>query len=580
LSGTPAELNVRADGSLNDFRRYDLAGNSALELKIRCDARYSMGDRSLRQIACLTPVGEGFFAVRGEASNLLGPRAYDLEINADRVPLNSVLAVVRRAKKDLPGDLRAGGTLDARFKLQATGQASSIAAYEGGGQTTDFHLQSENTKLDLVPDVVSFTLKSGVPVASKARRHDRGTLREPDEPHLSLGPFSLKLGRPSPVLVQGWITGHGYTISLKGDAEVRHLLQAARLAGIPSSHPPAIGSAKVDLQLAGEWTGFASPLTTGSAELHSVQAQIRGLNGPLNISSAKVLLKESETRVEGIAVSVAETQWTGSLSLPRTCSAPCPLSVDLHADVLSTDQMNNWLNPNPPKRPWYRFSAPTSQSGPPFLTAIRATGTLAASRILIHSLPATRFAAKLDLDRGKLRLSDVRADVMGARHHGDWRADFNVKPPLYSGNGTLDGISLGELADAMHDNWIRGVANAKYKIEVTGYSSSDFFANARGEVRFEMRDGSLPHVLVAAAPLRVHRFAGVLAFREGELEFEQASLESATTTYAVTGKASLARKLDFKLIPEGAAGITITGTLSEPKVSPLRRSETQAALKP
>ena len=581
LSGTPADLNVRAEGSLHDFRRYDIAGNSALDLKIRCDAHYSVGDRSVRQIACLTPVGDGFFAVRGEASNLLGTRAYDLQINADRVPLNSVLALARRAKKDLPGDLRASGTVDARFHLQAAGQSSSIAAYEGSGQTSDFRLQSEATKLDLAPDVVSFFLKTGASRAGKARnRQDGGSLREPDEPHLVVGPLPLKLGRPSPTLVQAWIMHDGYVISLKGDAEVRHLLQAARTAGIPVSRPNAIGSAKVDLRVAGVWMGFANAAITGTAELHSVQAQIRGLNGPLEISSAKVLLNESDTRVEGLRASVAGTHWTGSVSLPRTCPGPCPLSVDLHADELSSDQLNNWLNPNPPKRPWYRFSTGPAQSGSSFLTGIRAMGTITANRVQIRNLPATRVTARLDVDHGKLRLSDVRADILSARHRGEWRADFIAKPPVYSGTGTLDGLSLNQLAEIMHDSWISGIANTKYKIELTGYSAADLFDHAQGEMQFEMHDGSLPHVLVAAAPLRVRRFTGTLVFSKGELELQQASLESPTAIYAVSGKASTVGKLDVKLVPEGSAGIAVTGTLSEPKVTPIRRSETQAALKP
>ena len=44
---------------------------------------------------------------------------------------------------------------------------------------------------------------------------------------------------------------------------------------------------------------------------------------------------------------------------------------------------------------------------------------------------------------------------------------------------------------------------------------------------------------------------------KGQVELEQATLESPTTSYSVTGKASDNRKLDFKLIPEGSAGLTV-----------------------
>jgi hypothetical protein len=116
-----------------------------------------------------------------------------------------------------------------------------------------------------------------------------------------------------------------------------------------------------------------------------------------------------------------------------------------------------------------------------------------------------------------------------------------------------------------------------------------------------MRDGVLPHIVVASVPLQVRRFAGLLSLSDGEIQLQEASLEAPAATYAVTGTASMTRKLDFRLVPEGSdsgeAGIpvrpdgrdvrpsirsslTVTGTLSEPVVSTAHRSETEAVLKP
>jgi uncharacterized protein involved in outer membrane biogenesis len=211
---------------------------------------------------------------------------------------------------------------------------------------------------------------------------------------------------------------------------------------------------------------------------------------------------------------------------------------------------------------------------------MRASGTLVINRAIVRKLLATKVTAKLTLDQGKLRLSDLRADVMGGKHKGEWRADFTMKPPVYSGTGMLDGASLGQFAEMTGDDWISGSANAKYQVDLAGFSSAELISSAKGRLHFEMGDGALPHIVVATVPLRVRRFTGMLTFRQGEFQLQEATLESPATTYVVTGTASLNRKLDFRLVPEGSAGLTVTGTLAEPRVSPARRSETEAALKP
>jgi hypothetical protein len=579
LTGTPASLLVRGDGLVQDFHRYDIASSNAFDLKTHCEAHYGIEDRSLRQIFCLSPVGDGSVSVTGDASSQAGAPRYNLHISANRIPLQSVAAMVRRAKKDLPNDLQADGRLEGMFDAQS-GEGGQNAVLEGEGRVTDLLLHSESEKADFAVDAVPFSLASGTHANKKSRSHSEAVTDQPNEAHLVVGPFPLRLARSGQATVQGWMARSGYSISVKGDADVRRILQLARVAGLPAIHPTVTGSAKLDMQVAGQWAGFAAPAITGTAELHSVEADIRGLNRPLEISSAKIALNDSETRVEGISALAAGTRWSGSLTMPRRCSAPCPVKFDLHADEISTDRLNEWLNPNPPERPWYRFSSSAPARSPAFLAEVKAVGALAADRVLIRNVPAEHASGKVELEQGHLRVSDLRADVFNGKHRGDWRIDFTAKPPVYLGTGTLDAAALGQLADVMHQNWVAGTASAKYQIEMAGLSAEEIFDSAKGDLHFTMRDGSFPRVLVSSAPLHVRRFTGTLTLRKGDIELQQATLESPAATYAVTGKVSDSRKLDLKLVPEGSAGLTVTGTLAEPHVTAIRRAETQAALKP
>jgi len=582
LTGTPADLAVDGDASLEDFRRYDIAGEALFPIRTHCAAHYSTVDRGFRQILCQTPMGEGRIALRGEIVNLPGPRSYDLGLAVEKVPAEVLLEVVRHAKKDLPADLRASGLVKADFRMQAG--SAEAAEFTGTGQTSNLVLRSASAKTELALNVVPFSLISSVSEKSRTDRTRRQKAARilPNEPQLALGPFPIKLGRPLPATVEGWITRSGYQLSMEGEAEVQRLLQMARIAGLPATHPAVVGWAKVALQAGGPWSAFAGPRIDGTAKLHAMQAALRGLNAPIEITSANLSLDPEETKVDAISASFAGTRWTGSLALPRMCGPveSCPMSFDLHVDEIATDTLNEVLNPNPPSRPWYRFLSSAALTGPSFLTRIHASGKLAADRVLIRNLAATKVTANVELDQGQMRLSDLRGEVMNGKHRGEWQADFKAKPPAYSGSGTVEGVSLGNIAAAMRDPWISGTASAKYQIRMAGVASAELLSSADGSLRVNMRDGALPHIVLGDVPLKVRRFTAVLVVHDGEVSIRDGALSSPAATYTVSGKASLKGKLDFMMVPEGSPGFSVNGTLVEPRVAVAPHPETRAALKP
>ena len=581
LTGTPADLAVDGDASLEDFRRYDITGEALSPIRTHCVAHYSTVDRGIHQILCQTPMGEGVIAVRGEVVNLPGPRNYDLGLAVEKVPAEVLLEVARHAKKDLPADLRATGVAKADFRMQGGG--GEAIELTGAGQTSNLVLRSASAKTELALNAVPFSLISGAAEKSRTGRARRAAAQKvPDEPQLALGPFPIKFGRPTPATVEGRITRSGYNLSIDGEAEVQRLLQVARIAGLPANHPAVVGWAKVALQIGGPWSAFAGPRINGSAKLHAIQAELRGLNAPIEIASANLSLDPDTTKVDAISASFAGTHWTGSLELPRMCGPveSCPLSFDLHVDEVATDTLHELLNPNPPSRPWYRFLSSAPLTGPSFLAKIRGSGKLAADRVLIRNLAATKVTANLELDQGRVRLSDLRGELMNGKHRGEWQADFKAKPPLYSGTGTLEGVSLGNIAAAMRDPWISGTASAKYQIRMAGVASAELLSSADGSVRVNIRDGALPHIVLGDVPLKVRRFTAVLVVHDAEVSIRDGALSSPAATYAVSGKASLKGKLDFMMVPEGSPGFSVNGTLVEPRVAVAPHSETRAALKP
>jgi hypothetical protein len=378
-----------------------------------------------------------------------------------------------------------------------------------------------------------------------------------------------------------------------GEADIAKALRTARTFGLPALQSAAEGSAQIDLQIAGSWaalssgaaSGFSAAQVTGTTNLHNVHIALHGPGGQVEIVSADMQLSPDEVHVSKLNAIAADTSWTGSLVMPRGCgaAAACPVHFKLDANQIALGAMREWVSPSPEDRPWYRVLQPNAKAEPSFLSNVRASGDMTAKRLQVQSLEATSVSAKITLDAGKLRISDLTADFMGGRHRGEWLADFSVKPSVCKGSGSLTGAELADVADAMKDGWVAGSANANY--EIKGPCPAEFWTSAEGTLQFDMTDGTLPHVSLAedAEPLKVTRFVGTARLHAGEIEMKDAKLDSPDGKFQLSGTATLKGELDLKLArtlnSAAVAGYTITGKLEAPRVSP-SSSETQARLKP
>ena len=602
MNGTPASLKVAADMSVQDFHRYDLPSSEGLRLAAHCDGSYSSLESVMHEILCSAPVGDGKITLRGDAG-LPGAHRIDLTLEVEDVPVNAVAQLARRAKKNLPADLASSGSVQGDFAVKETA-ASSGPEFEGRGEITNLRLQSVNTKVEFAPGKVPFVVSSGRSgtLASSRRKSDRrldgNVLPAPDELRVEYGPFAVALGRPSPAQARVWVGRAGYGMTIRGDGEVSHTLRLASLLGLPAVKASVEGVAQMDLQIAGGWVGnvgtsngFSLPEVTGTAQLHNVRAAVRGVNGPIEILSAELKLLPDETRVEKLNVQAAEAHWTGFLALPRGCGTPgaCEVRFNLNTEEVGLNGLHQWLRSAPSERRWYQVLSSSEPASPSFLQSLRASGKVSAGRLLIHNLEARKLSASLDLENGRLKISDLRADLLGGKHRGEWQVNFAAGTPVYAGSGTFTAISLKQIADGMRDPWISGTATGTYQVAAAGTDSAAFWQSAEGEFQFDVRDGVLSHIALTSdeGPLHVTRWQGGGKLRKGKIEMEQGKLISSSGVYEISGTASLGRELDLKLTREtdvkpgraGAMIYSITGTVAEPVIARAVAPVTQARLK-
>jgi hypothetical protein len=589
LTGTPAQLVIASDASIQDFRRYDVTSGDALRLAAHCDAQYSSVDRGFVDILCNAPVRDGVVSLKG-AAGLPGTHKYDLLLNAEHVPASALVRLIRRAKKNLPDDLVVQGTVHGSVQM-ARNEEASINRFEGRGEIENFRIVSGANDTEIAPETIPLVLTEG-PISSRFSAtakafHKKfpGMLFEMGR-QLVIGPFSIGVGK---LIAGGWIDRRGYNLLLEGESEVGKALAAARLAGIPALQANAAGDVQSELQIRGVWPGwgggpqnFSTSQITGTANLRNLRITLRGTEGPLEVVSANMRLLPDSVRIEKLNAKAANSMWTGSLEMPRGCGVPsqCEIHFNLKSNQVAMSDLSAWLRSKPKERPWYRVLDSTA-STPSFFANLRASGQIAAEHLQIHGVAATHVAARLALDSGKLSIADMTAVLLGGTYRGNWQTDFAVTPPLSTSSGSISDVSLDGIADMMNDSWISGTARGTYQLTGKGATAIEFWQSAEGSLQFDARNGVLPHVLLEGSDaLRFGRFSGQVRLHAREIDIRNANLDSGAGAFELSGIASSKLELQFKLLPlgGGAAGYAISGTLAQPRVSTLSSAE-QARLK-
>ena len=611
LSGTPEALRVESRATVDDFHRYDIVESSNLRLTTSCSATYNAVTGEAADLTCVSPVGDGTVQVRGSLAVVIDHPTYDLVLTADNVPLSSTLRLLRRSKKEISPDLTASGLLNAEFHLshpKASAQKSAKPAdqkptdqWTGTGVATNVHLASaggasKSDKDELVIETVPLTLvDSSLPGSShgggqRAGSYWLGKDQEPSAVHLRFGPSGLAINAAAPVSVGGWISRTGYRFFIRGDSELKNISRLQNMLGVPGTRPAVEGLAKLDVSLSGPWQGFTPAVASGVAELHNVRSEIRGLNVPIEIASAVLLLNPDTAVLQKLSARIGDTRWTGNVTAPRHCaSANCPLQFDLNVDQLSTRDLGEWFTPHSAKRAWYRILTPSDPLVSSPLLGIEASGNLRIGRFAINKMTATQVSSHVETGAGKITLTGLQGQLLRGTHRGNWIVDLSGFESVASkssapnlrlrGIGTLRDVSLDQVGALMNDAWVSGTADGKFEIESSGVNFWDLLSRSNGNLQFTMRNGALPHLEApgATGSLAVHRFTGELRLKNGEWELEQGKLESHDGFYAVSGTASAAGNVNFVLTRGDDLRWNMTGTLAKPHLAPVGHTEAASA---
>jgi AsmA-like protein len=583
LTGTPSSAALTLDAQVADFRRYDIATGEALRLRTHCTATYSTIGDSLYDLRCESPVGTGIVRVRGDAQSW-GAAAYDLDISGEHIPADRLVAFARHAKKDLPDDLTAAGEVGATFTVRKS--AGNSPQWSGGGQATSFALRSKVLDQGLELGTLAFGVPpDNAPVLLRGRHALRRT--EPvvgsGVPQIIVQPFAVPLGAASPATGSAELTHDRYSFHLSGGAQLSRLLNVARALGLNTPGIGLDGSTKVDLQLAGPWMGFAEPSPTGKLQINTATAELQGVSEPLQVDTATVELQNQTVNVSSLSAGFTHgMQLTGSASFPVHCTSAdnCLVQFDVKTPEVSLERLNQLLNPAFSRGPWYQLLAVGKQHSDA-LSKLRAQGRFSAQRFSLGALTATNVNGSLELSSGKLRVHELRAEMLGGHQDGSWLADFTVSPPRFMANGVVRKVSMSQLAALTNDAWASGSVDAEYSLSMSGMTGAKLASSAAGSADFRWSNGALRHVALdgRGTPMTFTNFAGTLALQDETFTVSNGKMQSSINKYTVAGTANYDGKLNVKLERSGGTSYVISGTLNKPTVQSITTPSAEAALR-
>jgi hypothetical protein len=477
-----------------------------------------------------------------------------------------LVSLYRRAKAGVPDDLTGSGLVTGTFDFDrgadeqrlSTAFTGEIVGLVLAARSLD--TQFEIGKVRFASVTPSRSLTSRVRISQQAVQD-----------WLVFDPILLDLGGKRPVSVDVRISGTGLDANVRGEADLSRLLAASKTFGFAQRDYNAKGSANLDLTIQARWSGFAPPSTIGTAQLKNVSLISDGMASPLMLSSASILLSPELVTVDRIygTWEGTRTHFEGAVRIPRRCgSSVCSSTFDLKANELSLDEVNRQLNPAFRRTDWLalpRRLIGTSSQNESALFSIHADGRLAIDRWMMKSLTGTKLTADIRLHDGVLEATDVRAEVFGSQHLGDWKADFTQEQPSYSGVGQFEELSLTQVGAWMQDNWAAGVLDGTYQLRLSGTSPAVLASTATGTVDFTWRNGILRNVVPARDAFAFHSWIGKAKVEAGVVRFVEGRMLSTAGPLAATGTVGFDRQLSLEL-RGNRQHMRVSGSLDKPIV--------------
>jgi len=543
-----AQIAVRLRAS--SVHRAEFAPAAPLDFDANCAFVYQYTRRSLENLVCDSPLGDGRIRLTGTRLGFSAPPDVTLEL--DRIPVAAGLDLLRTLRSGLDPSLEAGGTVSGKIVYASALAAQTDKPANQPGKIANAPSKSRRaTKAGTEPagplsgilTVTDFALTGGglsqpvqapriafVPSAAPRASADALT-----------GTVAVPAGGNIPLVFNLRLTPAGYQVGVRGQAAITRARELAHVAGIAPSQALAALAGEplgVDLTAAGSWlppeenlfvialgvepaslaaqeSPASGPLSgdaavpfpapsgidslTGTVTLHNANWKAGYLAGHIQIAEATLHVDGSSLRWDPLDFSFGPLKGTATLSVPVSCpadapgQAPCPVQVqvqfaDLDASLLQSTLLGAREKSNLLTDLIDRLRPSTAPPWPPLEGSVK-VDSLILGPVTLHGVSA----ALRVLPTG-VQVVSLDGELLGGSVHV---AGSLAKPatghdkPTYIFMGDFQKLDAASVGALLGLRWSGKPLNGNGKIELSGYTAKDLAASAHGMLHFECRRGAI-----------------------------------------------------------------------------------------
>jgi len=581
LDGTAESAKITTRLRATGVHRAEFAPAVPLDFDANCGFDYHYSARTIDNLACDSPLGDGRLRLNGSLPSDGQPK---LSVELQRIPAQAILDALRTVRSEVGAGLAADGTLSGKLVYDATPQPVAVpeASTHRGKKTAALKQPPSPSG----PLSGSFTLD--------ALKLTGGSLNQPvqiqkvifepstatgGKDEVLTGTATLPAGAPAPLVFTVRLALSGYQVMARGagtPARIRQLAHAAGLKEAGALDAIAGDPVTMDLAIEGPWlpapdeslaesvgeTTTASAAAsagqprpdrlTGTVTLHNANWKTDALATAVEIPQATLHLDGGASDWDPVSFVYGPLKGAARVQIPAGCAEAehCVPIVNLEFTTLDAAELQSTLLGSEKKGTLLStviasLTPSSRRTWPAF------QGTLKANSLVLGPVTFQSFTADIKVNSAAAEITALDSELLGGHIHITGKVE-NGDKPSYSIEGIFQKLNPSDLCRLLALKCTGASFDGDGKLELAGYEGKDLATSAKGTIHFIWEKGGVARAAPPeSAPLVLARFdtwiadadiaGGALTLKQNEVrQAKRAGPADASITFGEPPKVSFA----------------------------------------